>query len=163
MSANFHVRIANDRLVFCAAHFITIGNDVCERLHGHNYRVAVEVTGPLDKNQFVIDFIALRDALDRILLALDHCVLLPTENPLIHLTADEQTVEAKFADRRWVLPRGDCVLLPLPNTTAEKLAEYIGGRLLEELRCLPGDPPQKLTIEVEESCGMIGVCELSCE
>ena len=57
---HYHVRIAKDYLVFSAAHFITYDGDVCERLHGHNYRVAAEVAGPLDENHYVVDFIALR-------------------------------------------------------------------------------------------------------
>jgi 6-pyruvoyltetrahydropterin/6-carboxytetrahydropterin synthase len=161
MAADFHVRISNDRLVFCAAHFITIGTETCERLHGHNYRVAAEVWGPLNENEFVIDFIALRETLEKIIGALDHFVLLPAESKLIRVTATDQTVEATFGDRRWVLPRGDCVLLPLANTTAEQLAEFIARRLQEELRQRLNIAPPRLQIEVEESCGMIGVCELA--
>ena len=44
--------------------------------------------------------------------------------------ADDREVVATFEDRRWVFPRGDCVLLPVPNTTAEMLARYIGQQLL---------------------------------
>src|ERR1700759_1863397 len=109
MPANFHVRVTKDFLVFSAAHFITIGDNICERLHGHNYRVAAEVFGPLDKHQCVIDFIALRDTLQEIVRSLDHYVLLPTEHSQIRVTADERTVEATFEDRRWSFPRGDCV------------------------------------------------------
>ena len=58
--AEFHVRIANDDLVFSAAHFITWGPAACERLHGHSYRVAAEVSGPLDEHQCVVDFLAVR-------------------------------------------------------------------------------------------------------
>ena len=74
---SYRVRLAKEHHVFSAAHFITFAGDVCERLHGHNYRVAVEVTGPLDKNQYVVDFIALRDELKVITDDLDHRVLLP--------------------------------------------------------------------------------------
>ena len=45
----FRVRVTKDHLVFSAAHFITFNGNVCERLHGHNWRVAVEVTGGLDE------------------------------------------------------------------------------------------------------------------
>ena len=51
MTEQYHVRIAKEELVFSAAHFITFAGDVCERLHGHNYRLAVEVAGPLDENR----------------------------------------------------------------------------------------------------------------
>jgi 6-pyruvoyltetrahydropterin/6-carboxytetrahydropterin synthase len=160
MSANFHVRVSKDFLVFSAAHFITIGESICERLHGHNYRVAAEVFGPLDKQQCVIDFVALREVLQEIVRTLDHFVLLPTEHPQIRVTADEQNVEAAFQDRRWLFPRGDCILLPVANTTAEKLAEYIGRRLLDKLERRKLSRPQRLRVEVDECYGQIGVCEL---
>ncbi|HTQ37676.1 MAG TPA: 6-pyruvoyl tetrahydropterin synthase family protein [Pirellulales bacterium] len=160
MSANFHVRVSKNFLVFSAAHFITLGENICERLHGHNYRVAAEVFGPLGEQQWVIDFIALRETLQEIIRGLDHYTLLPTEHPQIRVTANEKTVEAVFQDRRWVFPRGDCVLLPLANTTAERLAEYIARRLRDELQRRYSVRPERLRVEVDECYGQIGVCEL---
>ena len=55
----FSIRVSKDYFLFCCAHFITYEGDDCERLHGHNYRVAVELDGPLDGNHYVFDFIAL--------------------------------------------------------------------------------------------------------
>src|SRR6476620_7576397 len=112
MSETYHVRVSKDYLVFSAAHFITFNGNICERLHGHNYRVTAEVFGPLDENQYDVDFIALRDVLREIVHELDHYVLLPTRHPKIRVTAGEEEVEAAFESRRWVFPRGDCVLLP---------------------------------------------------
>ncbi len=66
-----------------------------------------------------------------------------------------------FQDRRWEFPRGDCVLLPLNNTTAERLAEYIARRLQNELQHRYSIRPQRLRIEVDECYGQIGVCELT--
>ena len=88
MPDSYHVRIEKDRLVFCAAHFITYNGDVCEPLHGHNYHVAAEVHGPLDENSYVVDFIALRDELQAIVDGLDHRMLLPTAHPTIRVVAD---------------------------------------------------------------------------
>ncbi|HVX13406.1 MAG TPA: 6-pyruvoyl tetrahydropterin synthase family protein [Pirellulales bacterium] len=161
MPETYRVRLTKDYLVFSAAHFITFDGNVCERLHGHNYRVTAEVFGPLDENQYVIDFIALRDALRDIVLELDHHVLLPTEHPLIQVTADETAVTAVFEERRWVFPRGDCVLLPVPNTTAELLARHIGRRLLSELASRRLAAPRRLLIEVDECEGQSAVCELT--
>lgn len=163
MSETYHVRVTKDYLVFSAAHFITFNGNICERLHGHNYRVAAEVFGPLDENHYVVDFIALRDALRELVAELDHFVLLPTEHPLIRVTAGETSVEAAFEDRRWVFPRGDCVLLPVANTTAELLARYLGQRLLQSLWDRAGYRPERLRIEVDECEGQIGVCELAGE
>src|SRR5437868_5510900 len=148
MAETFHVRVTKDYLVFSAAHFITFAGNICERLHGHNYRVAAEVEGPLDENHYVVDFIALRDALREIVAELDHHVLLPTKHPLIKVTASERSVEARFEDRRWEFPLGDCVLLPLAQTTAELLAQHIGRRLLETLAAQGSARPQRVRVGV---------------
>ena len=152
MSEKYQLRVSKDYLVFSAAHFLTYDGDICERLHGHNYRVAVEISGPLDENHYVVDFIAVRDALKQIVDELDHRMLLPTEHPLITVTADEESVEAVFRDRRWVFPREDCILLPIPNTTTELLAQTIGKRLLERLKT----QPVELKLSVDENYGQWG-------
>lgn len=160
---HYHVRISKDYLVFSAGHFITFEGNVCERLHGHDYRVAAEVYGPLDENHYVVDFIVLRNTLKSILDELDHRVLLPTEHAAIHVSADEREVEAKFEERRWVFPRGDCVLLPIANTTTELLARHIARRLLDELQARHGVRPSRVRIEVDESYGQAAICELGDE
>ena len=60
MSESWSVRLNKDYLVFSSAHFITFAGNICERLHGHNYGLEIEITGPLDENRYVVDFIALR-------------------------------------------------------------------------------------------------------
>ncbi|HEV3417984.1 MAG TPA: 6-pyruvoyl tetrahydropterin synthase family protein [Pirellulales bacterium] len=160
MSESYRVRVEKDYLVFSAAHFITFDGKVCERLHGHNYRVAAEIEGPLDENQYVIDFIALRDSLRSIVVELDHYMLLPTGHPTIPVVADERSVEVTFEDRRWMFPRGDCKLLPVANTTTELLARYIGIRLLDELERRSGVRPGVLRIELDECFGQSAMCEL---
>lgn len=159
----FRVRLEKEQHVFSAAHFITFNGDVCERLHGHNYRVAVEWDGPLDENQYVVDFIALRDELKVLTDELDHHVLLPTTHPLIRVTADEREVEAVFTPdgRRWMFPRGDCVLLPVGNTTAELLARYLGERLLIAVERRAKVRPHRIQVEVDENQGQWGIWEAS--
>ena len=76
----YRIRLTKDYLVFSAAHFITFNGNICERLHGHNYRVEAELSGDLDENYYVVDFIAVRDALQEIVLRLDHHMLLPTQH-----------------------------------------------------------------------------------
>jgi len=160
MSAQYHVHLDKEHLIFSAAHFITFNGDICERLHGHNYRVSAEVHGPLDENAYVIDFIALRDELKAITESLDHRVMLPTEHSQIHVTASEREVAATFQERRWIFPREDCVLLPVTNTTAELVAQYIGRRLLDALEKRLGVRPQRIRIGVDENFGQWAICEL---
>jgi 6-pyruvoyltetrahydropterin/6-carboxytetrahydropterin synthase len=159
----YRVRMSKDYLVFSAAHFITYSGDVCEPLHGHNYRVAAEVHGPLDENHYVVDFIALGDALKKIVDELDHRTLLPTAHPLIRVVAGDREVEVTFRDRRWVFPRGDCVLLDVANTTTELLARYVARRLAGGLAATMGRPPERLTVEIDDCFGHVAACELENE
>ena len=158
---DFHIRIADDDLVFHAAHFVAWEDGVCERLHGHGYRVAAEIYGPLDGNQCVFDFHVVRDALKKIVAELDHRVLLPARHPNISISAESGQVEAVFAGRRWVFPEDDCLLLPIANTTTELLAEYVAQRLRDALKSFGGRSPSMVRVEIGEGAGCSAVCELS--
>ncbi len=160
MSERYRVQLKKAHHVFSAAHFITYDGQTCEPLHGHNYRVAVELEGPLDENHYVVDFVMLDKAICSILADLDHHVLLPTEHPAIRVVPTEKEVVATFEQRRWVFPRSDCVLLPLPNTTAELLARYIAHRLIGLLAQNGVEHPRILRVAVDESLDQWGQCEL---
>ncbi len=160
MAEFYHVRIEKERLVFSAAHFITYDGDVCEPLHGHNYRVAAEVHGVLDENHYVVDFIALRDTLQTLVDKLDHQMLLPTQHATICVEEQDREVLVTHGERRWVFPREDCVLLPLANTTAELLARYLGQSLLEALEKRTGKRPDEVLVAVDECEGQWGSCRL---
>ena len=163
MNPQYHVRIEKERLVFSAAHFITFDGDTCERLHGHNYHVAAEVVGPLDENHYVVDFILVRDLLQSLVDELDHRMLLPTEHRTIRVEVQTEEFLVSHGDRRWVFPRGDCVLLPVANTTAELLAKYLGERLLAELETRLGQRPERLRLSVDECDGQWATCDFGAE
>jgi len=154
----YHVRVTKDHLVFSAAHFITFNGNICERLHGHNWRLAVEVAGPLDENRYVFDFIALRDTAQKIVDELDHRVLLPTKHETISVVDHGHEVEARYEERRWIFPREDCVLLPVINTTAEEIANWIAGRMLEQWGDAARRSLTRLQTEVEENFGQWAIC-----
>src|SRR5436305_1046178 len=153
MPERFKVRVAKDYLVFCSGHFISYEGDQCERLHGHNYRAAVEVEGELDANHYVFDFIALKKMTKAIIDELDHRMMLATSNAVIRVEPGPKSVHVAYRDREWVFPRDDCVLLPIENTTAELLARYIGQRLLADLQTHHNFRPAVLRVEVEENVG----------
>lgn len=149
----YTVRVTKDYLMFCSGHFITYDGDHCERIHGHNYRVAVEVDGDLDENHYVFDFLALRDLTHAITDELDHRMLLPTTSPLIHLEDDGANWCVTYKERYWSFPKDECVLLPIPNTTSELLADYICARLREDFSSKHLPTPRVLRVEVEECSG----------
>ena len=156
----FRVQLEKDTLVFSAAHFITFNGNVCESLHGHNYRVKCEVVGPLDENGYVVDFIALRDGLNEIVSALDHHVVLPADHSMIKVVDDGKEVLVTFESKRWIFPSEDCVILPIANTTAELMARHIAVELKSRTKSKFGDDISRLIVAVDENRGQWGVCEI---
>ena len=122
------VKVEGGYLRFSSAHFITFGGK-CERLHGHNYGVLVEVEGTLNDDKLVFDFTILKRLTREICHRLNHRFLLPLYNPHLQLTESPDAWEIQFQAKRYVFPRADVVELPIDNSTAERLAEYICGEL----------------------------------
>ena len=164
---HFSVRLRKAVHVFCAGHFITLTDDLCEAVHGHNWLVGADVEGRPDPHGMVVDFIKLRDLLSGIVSRLDHCMLLPTQNRLLRVTtgpgpaadglAGTTEVTVRFKDRRWVFPADECRLLPLENTTAEWLARWIGRELLDAMAASGSPIAGRLRIEVDECLGQSAV------
>ncbi|MCX7401973.1 MAG: 6-carboxytetrahydropterin synthase [Planctomycetia bacterium] len=179
MSEHFQVRMHKAVHVFSAGHFITLRNDLCEAVHGHNWTVAAKVVGEPDAHGMVIDFILLRDLLSKITARLDHRMLLPTQNRFLTVTTQlmlmptgeckhpsthpdsspAAEIEVRFADRRWVFPADECVLLPIENTTAEWLARWIGRELFIAMTDAGSPLRGTLGIEVDECLGQAAVWE----
>src|SRR4029078_6883552 len=66
--------------------------------------------------------------------AIDHKVLLPTKNPKLAFREDgDRLAVASFGQPAYVFPRSDCALLPIQNSTAEMLAQYLGTQVRDEL------------------------------
>lgn len=150
----FRVAVTKEDLVFASAHFITLAGHRCEALHGHNYRAGVVVEGGLEpESWYVLDFVALKRLMKRLTDELDHRVLLPKTNPKLTITQDAEAVRVAFGgEPRYVFPARDCVILPIPNTTVEMLAQYLAGRVRTELAA-SAVHLKAIEIEVEENFG----------
>ena len=159
----FRVSVTKDYLVFAAAHFITFAGHRCESLHGHNYRVGVALEGDIDEESwYVVDFSYLKQLMKRLCDEIDHKVLLPLENPKIQIVEAGDSVNVAYEGKpRYVFPRKDCSLLPVPNTTVEMLAELLVTRLRAELEKLGARGLTAIEMEVEENIGQAAVYRVS--
>lgn len=153
--STFRVSVTKDTFVFASAHFITYEGHKCETLHGHNYRAGITIEGDIDpESWYVYDFVRIKKMMRRLCDEIDHRVLLPLENPKLTIEADEQTVRVAYQSvPRYLFPRRDCALLPIPNTTVEMLARYLVGRVRDELHEAGATGLRSLEIEVEENFG----------
>ena len=116
---------------FAAAHFV-LGDTGCERLHGHNYLVEVQIFGEQDeKKNLVIDFLELKPFVRKFIEDLDHKILLPSNNAHLQITESEKELDVLFVpkDKRYVFPKDDVCLLPIKNTTVEEFARLLSEKL----------------------------------
>ena len=155
----FRVQVSKDYLVFASAHFITFRGHQCETLHGHNYRVGVAVEGTVDAEcLFVLDFSVLKQITRKLVDEIDHKVLLPTLNPKLAFREEGGRLAVDyFGEPTYVFPRRDCALLPIQNSTAEMLAQYLGTRVREQLMQDGYTHLTRLEFEVEENYGQSAI------
>ena len=151
----YRVSVSKDYLVFASAHFITFRGHQCETLHGHNYRASVVVEGALDpQSWYVFDFGVLKRIMRKLCDDIDHKVLLAMENPHLQIAEQEDSVTVAYDNKpRYVFPKRDCALLPMPNTTVEMLAEYLTGQLQAALAAEGATGVTAIELEVEENFG----------
>ena len=156
----FKVTVTKDYLVFASAHFITFEGHRCESLHGHNYRVGVVLEGELEEESwYVYDFRNIKKLMRTLCDEIDHKVLLPLENPRLQVREEGDSVTVAYDGRpRYLFPRGDCALLPIPNTTVEMLAQYLVRQLRGRLAAAAGAARLRaIELEVEENFGQSAV------
>lgn len=156
---SYAVRVQPGELHFNAAHFITF-DQRCENIHGHNFHVRLEAHGDNTGDAFVIDFVMLNALAAEICSELHDGVLLPCNSDEVSIEErDDGLIDVRSYDRRFILDRRSCILLPVPNTTAEMLARHIGDRLVDELgerKAL--DNLRLLEVAVEEADRQWGIC-----
>ena len=159
----FRVSVNKDYLVFASAHFITFAGHRCEGLHGHNYRASVTIEGRLNEEAwFVFDFVELKRIMRKLCDEIDHLVLLPLQSDRVQVKEEDENVLVSVDGRpRYVFPRRDCALLPIPNTTVEMLAEMLIDRLHAALKENGATGLTAIEMEVEENFGQSATCRVT--
>lgn len=148
----YRIEITKDYLDFAAAHFITFKGK-CERLHGHNYQMWVEVEGDLADDGYVFDFTELKAIAKELCNALDHRVLLATQNPKIRVWHEGTSIHAEYETQHYQFPARDVALLPISNTTAELIATYLAEQFVQRLRERPDHKLHSVGVWIAEGPG----------
>ncbi|MBI4514564.1 MAG: 6-carboxytetrahydropterin synthase [Deltaproteobacteria bacterium] len=149
---SFKVHVTKDYLKFSAAHFIAYPG-FREKLHGHNYRVSVEVQGRLGANGYVIDFAVVKNIARRLCERLNERTLVPLQSDCLTISEDGPHVVVGYERDEFRIPRTDVVLLPIVHTSAEELARYLAGELRRELQAEGIAGLEAIEIGVEETTG----------
>lgn len=132
-----------------------------ERLHGHNYTIALAIEVGQIELAKMIPFRPIKDALAELSAAWKERVLVATKNPFYELVRDDdKELEFKLCGERYVLPRGDALLLPIDNISVEALASHVATILLEKLTVLDAPHVESLEVTIEEYPGQGASCAI---
>ena len=143
--------LAKEDFKFSVAHFTLFGPERAETLHGHNYRVAIELTGPaLDAAGLLVDVDELKRRTRELCARLDDRVLLPEASPWLELRREGPELHCRFGARAYCFPVDEVALLPLANTSMELLARWFWEGLAG---ALPDRRAATLSVAIEETSG----------
>lgn len=147
----FRIVLAKEDFKFSAAHFTLFSGGRAELLHGHNYRVRVELAGnDLDEEGLLVDLESFKKELRKICAGLDSRTLLPGETTRLDWSREDGAIEVRCGERLYRFPADDTLVLPLANTSMELLARMIWRDLAGSLE---GSRVDQMAVSVEESSG----------
>ncbi|MEO8505538.1 MAG: 6-carboxytetrahydropterin synthase [Acidobacteriota bacterium] len=153
----FRLVLEKEDFKFAAAHFTLLGGGQAEPLHGHNYRVRVEIAGStLDEDGLLVELAPFKAAIRAACASLDDRILLPERSPRLSVRESAGSISVSYEDRAYRFPASEVLRLPLINSSIELLAELLWRRLAP---ALVGSPARFLSVGVEEAAGQLAIFE----
>ena len=132
-----------------------------ERLHGHNYTIAIALDVAHVELAAMVPFARIKASLAELCAAWKERVLIAARNPYLAILRDDAELELTLCGERYVMPRGDALLLPIDNISVEALAAHIAELLRDRLAAeLAAPHVRALEVTVEESPGQGASCTL---
>lgn len=154
------IDLSKEYFKFSAAHFLIFPDGTAERLHGHNYRVYVEVDAGLTEHGLVMDFKRVKPVVRELVDELDEHWIVPGEHPVLEVDRREGRTEVRYKGAYYAAPDEDVIVLPINNTSSENLATWIGRELRRRLgERFPDVALLRVLVAVEETPGQRGVYE----
>ncbi len=155
------IRIAREQYKFSCAHMTVFADGTKERLHGHNYTIAIALEVDSVALAAMLPFAPIKQALGELCAAWKEHVLVATRNPHLAILRDDTELEFTLCGERYAMPRGDALLLPIDNISVEALAAHVAEILRGKLAPLAGPHVKSLEVTIEESPGQGASCELA--
>jgi len=154
----YSIKVYKQYFNFASSHFLVFEDGSREPLHGHNYRVLVKGNAGELNADMVFDFLDIKPIVREVCDSLDHKLLLPKLNPHIQIHDQDKNYKVITPDEsEFSFPKSDVLLLPISNTSAERLAIYISEQVRELTFTRFKFKFETLEIEVEETPGQSAV------
>jgi len=182
--SRFSVIIDRDTLRFSASHWGKYSPTVIEQdhdggivvrrenttlvepLHGHTFRVKLEISGDLDEFGCVIDFVLVEQIMVKILHQYEHKILIPANDPDLILRDNGTQVKIGVLNREWEFPVNDVKLLPANNASSESIAAIILAEFVAVMQknniLRPPFSDDQFILTLEEDSGMYARVGGSC-
>jgi 6-pyruvoyltetrahydropterin/6-carboxytetrahydropterin synthase len=141
------ILIAREQYKFSCAHMTVFPDGTKERLHGHNYAVAIAIELERVDLAAMVPFADLKRLVGELCAAWKERVLIAERNPHLEIIRDDRELEFKLCGERYVMPRGDALLLPIDNISVEALAAHVAALLRDSIAQLVA-PAGGRTLEV---------------
>ena len=152
------IEIAKEAMSFSAAHFTIFSATHRENLHGHNFRVACEVSAPLGDDDLCFDYAVLKRKLKALCDSFDEKMLLPDRSPHLRLLVTNNDVQAHYAaEVLRFLPR-DVQIVPVANITVEALSQHVLALLREDTE-IAALGLREIVVKVSSGAGQWGVAQ----
>jgi 6-pyruvoyltetrahydropterin/6-carboxytetrahydropterin synthase len=145
--------IAREQYKFSCAHMTVFPDGTKERLHGHNYTIAIALELDSVALPQMLPFAPIKAAISELCAAWKERVLIGARNPHLSITRDDHELELVLCGDRYVFPRVDVLLLPIDNISVEALSVHVAELLRGKLAPVLGAHVTTLEITVEESPG----------
>ena len=115
------MKVGVEGFTFDSAHYTKGSSEMCLNLHGHTFRLDVEIEGEIDpRTGMIIDFTLVKNAVKEILADYDHKVIIPSKD------SDNIILSGPFHKR--------IKTIDYPEATTEYLALDIARRLHEKFK-----------------------------
>lgn len=164
MKNSYSIRVYKQYFNFASSHFMLFKDGSREPLHGHNYRVQVKGNAPelnLLDDDMVFDFLNIKPIVRKICDSLDHKLLIPKLNATLTIEDREKNFNIITKDGSlFSIPKTDVLLLPIENTSAERIAAYLASEIKRSVFEQYKFEFSELEIEVEETPGQSAVFTL---
>lgn len=129
-----------------------------ERLHGHNYTIALALEVVRVDLAAMIPFSPIKAALGELCAAWKERVLVAAHNPHLVIVREDREIEFTLCGDRYVMPRGDALLLPIDNISVEALSAHVAELLRDRIAKLGAGHVRALEVTVSEHPGQGASC-----
>lgn len=136
MSDRVTIRLAKENMKFSAGHFTIFSATERERVHGHNFRVEVDIEADMLGNGMCFDYGIYKARIVALCRELNEWMILPTRSSHLRIEEDGDHVHAHFNGERIPFLRSDVLLLPIENATLEEFSSWFLDRLMDDIDTL---------------------------